>query len=270
MPELPEVETVARMLAPRLVGRTIREVEVAWERSIAVPAPAEFGRNLVGARLTQVSRRGKYLIFALQPQAYLLTHLRMSGRYLLDPHPLPLHWRVVFRFVDEGTLVFEDPRKFGRLALVADWESALAALGPEPLAPDFTVERLAACLNGRKMRLKVLLLDQSCVAGLGNIYVSEVLWQAGLAPNRAAHTLTAEEVARLHSAIQSVLRAAIHDGGTSLEDRQYVFPDGGTGRHQLTLKVYGRAGAPCPRCGAPIQRERIAQRSSYFCAHCQQ
>ncbi len=269
MPELPEVETIARMLAPRLSGRTIRQVEVAWSRTIATPTVEGFCEQLPGATIGAVQRRGKYLIFVLQPQAYLLTHLRMTGRYLLDPQPLPGHWRVLFRFEDEGTLVFVDPRKFGRLSLVTDLDAALAALGPEPLTSQFTVEQLQRCLANRTGPLKAVLLDQRCVAGLGNIYVSEALWQARLDPRRAAATLTSAEVLRLHEAIQQVLGAAIQDGGTSLDDRQYVFPDGGTGRHQLTLAVYGRAGAPCPRCGVPIQRERIAQRSSYFCPRCQ-
>jgi len=270
MPELPEVETIARMLAPRLIGRTFRQVEVAWPRTIATPEAETFGERLRAATIEAVQRRGKYLIFVLRPRAYLLTHLRMTGRYLLDPQPLPDYWRVLFQFDDEGTLVFVDPRKFGRLSLVGDLDAALADLGPEPLTSQFTVERLQHCLANRKGPLKAVLLDQRCVAGLGNIYVSEALWQARLAPRRAAATLTSAEVIRLHDAIQDVLGAAIQDGGTSLDDRQYVFPDGGTGRHQLTLAVYGRAGAPCPRCGAPIQRERIAQRGSYFCPRCQE
>lgn len=269
MPELPEVETIARLLAPALSGRTIRRVEIFWPRSVAVPDVATFCAQLSGARIETVTRRGKYLIFALEPRAYLLTHLRMSGRYLLNAAPTAAHVRALFVFDDEGTLAFVDPRKFGRLYLAPTLDEPLAGLGPEPLSSAFSVEHLSACLAKRKSALKAALLDQSCVAGLGNIYACEALWHARLAPQRRADSLHVDEVARLHAAIQHVLGAAIQDGGTSLEDRQYVFPDGGTGRHQLTLAVYGRSGEPCPRCGTPVQRVVVAQRGTYFCPTCQ-
>ncbi len=270
MPELPEVETVARMLAPHLQGRVIRRVDVHWARSVATPDVATFREQLRGARIESVARRGKYLIFALDPRAYLLTHLRMSGRYLLGAEAAQhVHLRVLFLLDDDTVLAFVDPRKFGRLYLTAALDEPLAGLGPEPLSSAFTVEHLTACLARRKVSLKVALLDQRCVAGLGNIYACEALWQAQLAPQRRADSLSADDVARLHDAIQTVLRAAIVNGGTSLADRQYVFPDGGTGSHQLTLAVYGRAGEACPRCGAPVQRVVLAQRGTYFCAACQ-
>lgn len=269
MPELPEVETVARLLAPHLVGRTVQRVEVLWARSIAQPDVATFRARLVGARIEAITRRGKYLIFALAPHGYLLTHLRMSGRYLLGADITTPHVRVFFILDDERALAFVDPRKFGRLALVSALEEHLPELGPEPLSSAFTVEHLASCLAHRRGALKAVLLDQRCVAGLGNIYACEALWHAQLAPQRPADTLNLAEVTRLHAAIQHVLSAAILDGGTSLDDRQYVFPDGGTGRHQLELAVYGRAGEPCPRCGTPVRRSVIAQRGTYFCPVCQ-
>lgn len=269
MPELPEVETVAQLLSPHLMGRRITRVEVLWERSIATPDVATFRAGLIGARIEAITRRGKYLIFALSPRGYLLTHLRMSGRYLLGTDITAPHVRVFFIFDDETALAFVDPRKFGRLALVNALEEHLPELGPEPLSSAFSVDYLAACLARREGALKAVLLDQRCVAGLGNIYACEALWHAQLAPQRRADTLSLDDVARLHAAIQRVLRAAILDGGTSLDDRQYVFPDGGTGRHQLELAVYGRAGAPCPRCGEPVRRSVIAQRGTYFCAACQ-
>lgn len=273
MPELPEVETIARLLRPRLVGRALTQVEVLWERSVARPEVTAFRAALTGATICEVDRRGKFLRLALSTGQTLLSHLRMTGRFLIreaadgpgdDPYT-----RLRFRLDDGTWVIYADPRKFGRFYLVDDPQEVLKGLGPEPLDPAFTPEVLAAQLAGRRSALKSLLLDQRVVAGLGNIYASEALWRAQLHPQRRAAGLTPAEIARLHAAIVAALRAAIQDGGTSLGDRQYVYPTGELGQHQLALAVYERAAQACPRCGAPIERTVLGQRSTYFCPRCQ-
>lgn len=273
MPELPEVETIARMLRPRLAGRTIAQLEVLWERIVDRPDVATFRAALPGAVIGEVDRRGKFLRLPLSNGQTLLSHLRMTGRFLIreaaNGHGDDPHTRLRFRLDDGTWVIYADPRKFGRFYLVADPQEVLKGLGPEPLDPAFTPEVLAGRLAGRRGELKPLLLDQRIVAGLGNIYASEALWRAQLHPQRRAADLTPAEIARLHAAIVAALRAAVQDGGTSLGDRQYVYPTGELGQHQLALAVYERATQACPRCGAPIERTVLGQRSTYFCPRCQ-
>ena len=273
MPELPEVEMIARMLAPHLAGRQIAEVRVLWERTVARPTAVEFVRQLTGARIESVGRRGKYLLFPLDSGQMWLAHLRMSGHFLLRTadvlHDLTSHVRAWLRFADGDGLWFVNPRKFGRFYLVDDPQAVLGSLGPEPLAPQLTGEQLAVRLRNRRGEIKRLLLDQRFIAGLGNIYANEALWRAEINPLRVAGSLTEAEAGRLHAAIVHVLREAIRDGGTRLADRQYVYPDGGSGQHQQRLQVYGREGAPCPRCGRALVRIVQGGRSSYFCPACQ-
>ncbi len=271
MPELPEVETLARELREGLVGRSIVGVEVRWARTVAAPDPEDFARRLVGRRIREIRRRGKWLLLGLDGGEWLLVHLRMSGRLAVEGADAPedSHTRVVFHLDDGRRLRFSDPRKFGRMALTACPEDWLGGLGPEPLEPGLTPERLVGMLRGRRVRLKALLADQRFLAGLGNIYADEVLWRAGLHPLRRADTLTAEEVARLHGAIREVLEEAIARRGTTLADRRYVLPDGRPGEFAAHLAVYGREGAPCPRCSAPIVRTRVGGRSAHYCPQCQ-
>ncbi len=279
MPELPEVEMVARMLRPHLVGRRIEEVELLWERTVDRPAPEEFSRQLTGATLTAVGRRGKYLLFSLDNGQTWLVHLRMTGKFLVRSDPgqeapegalwNPTHIRARLRLDNGVYLLYIDMRKFGRFYLVADPAEIVGDLGPEPLGEEFTVAWLQDALPGRRGELKRLLLQQHFLVGLGNIYVSESLWQAGIHPQRIAGTLTAVEVARLHTAIISALQAGIQNGGTSLGDRQYVYPNGQPGRHQHHLAVYDRAESRCPRCGYAIERIIQGQRSTYLCPVCQ-
>jgi formamidopyrimidine-DNA glycosylase len=273
MPELPEVETVVRKLRPHLVGRTIEEVQVLWDRIVDRPDVEAFRRALTGAGITAVGRRGKFLVFSLDTGQTLLAHLRMTGKFFVrgaeegpgeEPH---VHVRV--RLSDGEWLLFCNTRKFGRFYLVDDPEEVVGELGPEPLAPDFTPERLAGMLEGRRGELKRLLLNQNFIAGLGNIYVSEALWRAGVHPARVAGSLSPQEVERLHGAIVGTLEAGLRDGGTSLADREYVYPDGGLGGHQERLAVYDREGDRCPRCGYVIERFVQGQRSTYFCPRCQ-
>ncbi len=271
MPELPEVETLARELRDVLVGRGIVGVEVRWPRTVAAPDPETFARRLAGRRVLEVRRRGKWLLLGLDGEEWLLVHLRMSGRLAVEDAGAPEdpHTRVVFHLEDGRRLRFSDPRKFGRMALTARPEDWLGGLGPEPLDPALTPERLVGMLRGRRVRLKPLLADQRFLAGLGNIYADEVLWRAGLHPLRRADTLTPEETARLHGAIREVLEEAVARRGTTLADRRYVLPDGRPGEFAAHLAVYGREGAPCPRCGAPIVRARVGGRSAHFCPRCQ-
>lgn len=272
MPELPEVETLARELRGVLIGRMVVGVEVRWPRTVAVPDPETFARRLTGRRIREIRRRGKWLLLGLDEGTWLLVHLRMSGRLTVEEAHAPddAHTRVVFYLDDGRRLRFSDPRKFGRMVLVDDPGAVLGDLGPDPLGPDLTPEQLARVLRGRRVRLKPLLTDQRFLAGLGNIYADEVLWGAGLHPLRRADTLTPEEIARLHKAIRQVLAEAIARRGTTLPDQRYVLPDGRPGEFAPHLAVYGREGQPCPRCGAPIVRTRVEGRSAHYCPRCQQ
>ncbi len=272
MPELPEVETLARELRDVLVGRSIIGVEVRWPRTVAAPDPETFARRLAGRRVLEVRRRGKWLLLGLDGGEWLLMHLRMSGRLAVEDAEAPedAHTRVVFHLEDGRRLRFSDPRKFGRMVLTACPEDWLGDLGPEPLDTGLTPERLAGMLRGRRVRLKPLLANQRFLAGLGNIYADEVLWRACLHPLRRADTLLPDEVARLHGAIREVLEEAVARRGTTLADRRYVLPDGRPGEFAVHLAVYGREGTPCPRCGASIVRTRIGGRGAHFCPQCQQ
>ncbi|GAB4518519.1 MAG: bifunctional DNA-formamidopyrimidine glycosylase/DNA-(apurinic or apyrimidinic site) lyase [Anaerolineae bacterium] len=269
MPELPEVETIARHLRPVLVDRSVVSVEVLWPRSIAKPTPDRFGRELTGARFDGVGRRGKYLILALADGRALLVHLRMTGRLLFYPEggQLTSHTRVVIGLDGGASLHFVDQRKFGRLWLTHEPDSVLGRLGPEPLDPDFTPDELARRLLSRRTPIKAVLLDQRCVAGIGNIYADESLFLAGIDPRRPAWTLSHEEVAALHGAIRRVLSQAIGLRGSTLRD--YRLPTDEQGDFQTKFHVFRRVGEPCPRCGRPIERVRIAQRSTHYCPSCQ-
>lgn len=271
VPELPEVETVVRGLRATLVGRTIVEVEVYWARSIVALTPGIFVRRIKGQKVIDVGRRGKWVTIALAGGSTCLVHLRMTGRLLFKPDGCPddRYARVVFHLDTGGCLRFSDMRKFGRLWLVDNPAVALDDLGPEPLGDDFKAEGLAEMLAGRRARIKPLLLEQRFLAGLGNIYVDEALWRAGLHPLRRASSLEPEEVKRLHSVVQAVLQEAIAKQGTTLDDRGYVGADGQAGTYGPLLAVYGRAGHPCLRCGEPIERARISQRGTHFCPRCQ-
>jgi formamidopyrimidine-DNA glycosylase len=269
VPELPEVEIIARGLDAALAGQTIRAVEVFWERSVAMPAAAEFAARLAGQRIVGVGRRGKFVVVRLQGGDVLMAHLRMTGTLCIAPAERPLnpYVRVLFRLNSSHDLRFADTRKFGRLYLAETIEQVIGDLGPEPLGDEFTPAWLAGALRRRGARLKPLLLDQSFVAGLGNIYVDEALFRAGLHPLRRADSVSEEEAGRLHAAIQEVLRAAIGRRGTTLSD--YRDAAGEPGENQMFLRVYHRHGQPCLRCGRPIERIIVGQRGTHFCPHCQ-
>ena len=270
MPELPEVETITRALALRLGGQRIRAfVQRRPDLRFALPPGLE--RRLVGRRITGFRRRAKYILGDLEDGETLLLHLGMSGRLVLEGPPAGPHEHVTFTFEDGSVLRFVDPRRFGMLDLAAtatlDRHPRLVALGLEPLAQTFDGPSIAAALAGRASTLKVALMDQRVVVGVGNIYASESLFRARLSPRRIAGLLRPTQAARLAAAIREVLEDAIAAGGSTLRD--YVQADGALGFFQDSFAVYGRAGQPCRACGRPIQRLVQANRATYLCPHCQ-
>ncbi|HZC04726.1 MAG TPA: bifunctional DNA-formamidopyrimidine glycosylase/DNA-(apurinic or apyrimidinic site) lyase [Ktedonobacterales bacterium] len=271
MPELPEVEYVARQLRETPPGRRIIAVETRWERSIQGMAPVQFAVEVSGRVVTAVSRRAKYLLLTLDDGQLLIIHRRMSGNLLLSAAgaPEPLYARVIFTLDDARHLTYTDPRKFGRIALASPdaLPATFAALGPEPLEDDFTPAVLAARLAGRMGAIKAVLLDQRVVAGLGNIYADEALFRAGVHPLRSAASLTPEETARLHAGIQGALTTGIMHGGTTFGRHRDIYDEAGVNLEHV--EVYRRTGQPCVRCGAPIERIVVTQRSTHFCPQCQ-
>jgi len=272
MPELPEVETMVRQLRPRLVGRTVTAAAVHWARTVARPSARRFRAGMVGRRIEAVRRRGKYFLFDLDDGRVLVGHLRMSGRLFLDEPGAatqrPAHTRASFDLDDGRRLVFVDVRKFGRLALVARAEEILPALGPEPLSPEMDGAWLTRALRSRRRMLKPLLLDQSFLAGLGNIYVDESLHRARLHPLRPSDRVPRARAEALAVSIREVLTAAVEADGSSF-DTFYRTPEGQPGRFQETFAVYGRQGKPCRDCGATIRRIVVGQRGTHFCPRCQ-
>ena len=270
MPELPEVETVARGLRASLEGRTITGVTVRWPRTIARPTPDEFQALVKGRRVVSVGRRGKYVVLSLD-HGCLLIHLKMSGRLYVVPagQAADKHEHTVFDLDGGLQLRFRDVRKFGRVYLVDRVEQVTGGLGPEPLADDLTLAEFRRHLARRSGRLKSLLLNQAFLAGLGNIYADVALFHAGLHPLRTARSLTPAEQSRLYEAIRTVLRQAIAGRGTTLGDGGYVDALGEAGDYQEQIAVYGRAGRPCVRCQATIERIVVGGRSTHFCPHCQ-
>ncbi len=271
MPELPEVATIVSDLAPRLVGRQVVGIEILWPGVIGYHSTGDFQRRLVGQRIVGVRRRAKYIIVDLSGAEKLVLHLRMTGRLLLRPAETEQDRfaRVVFRLDSGDELRFADARKFGRLYLWStDEVTGLdRSLGPEPLEPEFTPALFREMVRRRASRLKPLLLDQTFLAGLGNIYVDEALYEARIHPTRRANSLSDEEIARLYCAVRSVLQTAIMDRGTTFAS--YVDALGRPGKHQLNVHVYRQAGEQCPRCGTPIERIVVAGRGTYVCPKCQ-
>ncbi len=271
MPELPEVETIAADLRKQLVGRRFHTAHILWPRTLAAPDPASLNARLAGCAVVDVGRRGKYLLIGLDSGETLIVHLRMTGRLAVlrqdDPRLADDHVRARFALADGDQLVFTDARKFGRIWLTQNVTDVLGKLGPEPLDLSFTPGQLGQRLGSRRAAVKALLLDQSIIAGLGNIYADEALYLAGIHPLRPGASLTSAEIHRLFTAIQSVLVESIGARGTLLRD--YRTPYGPEGAYQNRLRVYGQPGRPCPRCATPIERIRVAQRSTHFCPRCQ-
>ncbi len=270
MPELPEVETVVRGLAPVLVGQRLASA-VAYRPDLRRPIPPDLGQRLTGARVTAVTRRAKYGLIATDRDDTLIFHLGMSGRMRLDPADSGVHDHVVLTTEEGRRIVFTDPRRFGLLALAATADLAahplLAGIGPEPLGAGFTAAWAAARFAGRIAPVKALLLDQHVVAGIGNIYASEALHRARIQPARAGGSLSRAEVAALVRALRATLKEAIVAGGSSLRD--HIGVDGVLGLFQKSWRVYGREGEPCPVCGDAVVRTVQSGRSSFLCTRCQ-
>jgi formamidopyrimidine-DNA glycosylase len=274
VPELPEVETIVRLIRPRLEGRTIVAARVRWTRTLGGLRPERFRQAVLGARVTRVWRRAKYAVFDLEragrPAGHLVGHLRMSGRFHVeaaDFRPGP-HLRLSLQLDDGRSFHFIDVRKFGRLIYTEDWRQPLRLLGPEPLESAFTAEWLHAALRQRRRQLKPLLLDQGFLAGLGNIYVDEVLHAARLHPLRLSDHVAQGAATRLHAAIRRTLSRAIEREGSSF-DTFYRTPEGQPGQYQEEFRVYGRDGQPCPVCRTRIRRLLVGQRGTHVCPRCQ-
>jgi formamidopyrimidine-DNA glycosylase len=280
MPELPEVETIARKLKPQLLGQTIQDAQLRWNRTLAFPSPKKFKEWIKGQEVKEVTRRAKYFILRLSDFS-LLIHLRMSGDLMIkegkikpEKHdrliltltsPRPTADRQVLPQNGAGvrTLVFNDTRKFGRVWLTADPEEVLGKLGPEPLSRRFTPEWLYTALHSKHRLLKPLLLDQTFLAGLGNIYTDESLHLAKLHPLASSDSVTAQQAEALQEAICTVLKEGIRRNGASFD---WVYRGG---EYQNHFRVYDRAGKPCPVCGTNIERILVGQRSTHFCPTCQ-
>jgi formamidopyrimidine-DNA glycosylase len=271
MPELPEVETIRRHLAPHVEGRVLTELDIEDPRWCEPLAPSELRDAVEGRKVERLGRRGKYLVWELEDEVFLLVHLRMTGTLLLDPAPGVLYRRVRFVLSDGHELAFCDPRRFGtgQLVLGADAleEFFATRVGLEPLGPELTGETLRALAKGRRAPIKAFLLDQRRVAGVGNIYADEALFRARVHPLRPAGSLKPAQYDELATAVQEVLAAGIDAGGASIDDFRH--PDGVQGAFQNGFQVHLRRGEPCARCGSEIVKFVAAGRGTYACETCQ-
>jgi formamidopyrimidine-DNA glycosylase len=273
VPELPEVETVRRTLAGLVRGKTIDAVDVRWTKIIKRPEePEEFARLLAGQTIQSIGRRGKFLLFHLD-DCVMVSHLRMEGKYGLhqNDEPLDKHVHVIFRFTDGSELRYRDVRKFGTMHLFKPGEELtelpLRQLGPEPFSSEFTADYLRERLKKTNRSVKTALLDQRTVVGLGNIYVDEALFRAGIHPEATANKLTKKQTVLLHKEIIQTLKEAVEAGGSTV--RSYINSQGEIGMFQLKLFVYGRKDEPCKKCGSPIEKTVVGGRGTHFCIKCQ-
>ena len=270
MPELPEVETIANGLlqggagTPSILGMRIERAHLLWERTLAYPSPIDFKERIAGQTIAEIGRRGKFLLLHLS-QDTLLIHLRMSGDIFVKPADAPVqpHDRLVLDLDQGWKLAFNDTRKFGRVWLTCNPQEVTSDLGPEPLDPALTAEMLHSLLISRRRQLKPLLLDQTFLAGLGNIYTDEALFLSRLHPNTSSDCLTQLQAENLLANIRQVLKEGIRHHGASID---WVYRGGD---FQNYFRVYGRKGEPCPVCGTPIERILVGQRSTHFCPSCQ-
>ncbi len=270
MPELPEVETIKNELMPHVIGRRVAGVTLGWKGIVKQSSPEEFCAHLIGQGVTWISRRGKYLIFSLSSDQALIIHLKMTGSLLLNhaSDEADKFIRAILHLDNNYQLRFRDPRKFGAMWLVEDASHVTGKLGPEPLDENLTAQALAERVSKRKAPIKPLLLDQNFIAGIGNMYADEALYDAKIHPLRPASRLSQEEIRRLHKAIKEVLRAAIGNKGASVEN--YFRPGGELGTAHFKFRVaHGLGGKFCPRCGTPIERIVVRNRGTYFCPKCQ-
>ena len=264
MPELPEVETITRKLRPQLLGKTILDSDLRWSRTLAVPSVKMFKQQIKGQEIREVTRRAKFFILHLSSSS-LLIHLRMSGDLSIRDSTIrpEKHDRLVLKLSDNKSLVFNDTRKFGRVWLTSMPEDVLGRLGPEPLSREFTAQWLYNALRKKHRQLKPLLLDQTFLAGLGNIYTDEALHIAKLHPLVASNSVTAEQARVLREAVRSVLKEGIRRNGASID---WVYRGGEFQNH---FRVYDREGKSCIVCGTPIKRITVGQRGTHYCPNCQ-
>ena len=277
MPELPEVETIRRELEKEVVGRKIKSVDVTGRRTVRRQKPAEFKAGLVGAKITGAQRRGKYLLMALDNGSVLVVHLRMSGQLLrtVAKEPKAKHTHVVIDFTQGGQLRFVDPRTFGEMFLATPDEitseiEELSTLGVDPVDTPMSWVDFGHLLRSRNMKLKAFLTDQSMIAGIGNIYSDEILFDAGLRYDRETSSLTTQEIRRLYRSVVEILHEACKYNGSTLADAQYVDIFGKPGSYQEHHQVYDRDKQPCRRCRrGDIQKAKFATRSTFYCEVCQ-
>jgi formamidopyrimidine-DNA glycosylase len=271
MPELPEVETIRRQLAPHLEGRTLTGVEILDPRWTRPQDRGAVTAELRGRRVQRIGRQGKYLVWELSDDRFLLVHLRMTGALLFDPAPEPSHTRVRMELDDGHRLIYVDPRRFGTGHIArdaAERDAYLGArLGVEPMTPAFTTDYLRAAARGRTAPVKAFVLDQRRIAGVGNIYADEALFRAGIHPLRPAGALKRGQLAALREAIEVALRDGIEAKGATIDDFRHV--DGASGSFQDRFMVYGRAGQPCVTCGTTIRKLVVGGRGTYVCERCQ-
>ena len=276
MPELPEVETIRRGLEREVVGKRVKTVQVTGTRTIRRQTKKVFISKLEGAKINGVERRGKYLLLKLDTGDILVIHLRMSGQLLRAQakDAVVKHTHMVMTFTQGGQLRFVDPRTFGELFVTTPDEltsdvTELADLGMDPVDEPQSWVKFREQLLGRTTKLKPLLMDQSFLAGVGNIYSDEILWEAGLRHDRTPQSLSTMEIRRLYRAIVEVLHEAVKHRGSTLSDEQYVDLHGKPGEFQLLHQAYAREGEACRRCRSPIAREKVGQRSTFYCPNCQ-
>jgi len=273
VPELPEVESVRKGLNSTIKGQKIEQVDIFWDRIIAEPEDTEqFKERLKGQEFEEVKRRGKFLLFYLTKDV-MISHLRMEGKYYLYEagEPVTKHTHVIFHLSNGKELRYLDVRKFGRISLAVKGEefnnSSLVKLGPEPIKEEFTLGLVHPFLSRRTKAIKSILLDQQLVVGVGNIYADEILYESYIHPEKPGNQLTETEEKKLHHAVISILEKAIQAGGTTI--RSYTNTFGENGNYQNQLKVYGKEGTPCQRCGTLIEKIKVNGRGTHFCPYCQ-
>jgi len=268
MPELPEVETVARQLRPKLTGVTITGFDAYWHKVTAPSSSISFAKKVLGRTINDIRRRAKFILLYLD-EGLIHVHLRMTGRLFAGPRGLPEHPHLRARFTLSGDhdLYFTDARKFGRIGYLPSLDSLEERLGPEPLEEAFTAGQLHEMLRGKSRQIKPLLLDQAFLAGLGNIYVDEALHVARIHPLTRSHRVSKPKAYKLHAAIQAILTAAIDSRGTTI--MSYSDSDGEEGGYAIELKVFGREGEACHNCGTTVVKTWVGQRGTHFCPSCQ-
>ncbi|MFC1967174.1 bifunctional DNA-formamidopyrimidine glycosylase/DNA-(apurinic or apyrimidinic site) lyase [Chloroflexota bacterium] len=266
MPELPEVETIKNELAPHVIGRRITDIVLRWDGMVKQPPAGEFCARVIGREITALRRRGKYLFFSLNGGGIMVMHMKMTGSLLVNPAD-DRFTRAVIKLDNGDAVHFWDPRKFGRMWLIDDEKSVTDKLGPEPLDEEFTPEMLTGILRGRNAPVKAIILDQARIAGIGNMYADESLYDAKIHPMRPAASLSSDEVGRLHAAIIRVLQSALASKGASV--RNYIRPGGEIGTAHFEFRVAHGVGRECPIHHVPIKRIVVRGRGSYYCPVCQ-